>query len=144
MVKLIICIPELSAKASKAAEKSSFTYNNETQVVSLGEASGCLNLFELMKNVDANDAKEPVKVNDPDNDNLIIFWSSGTTGKKTFFSYSFYFYDFSSCNDFMIFTLIIYYIINWKQVNQKVFVGLIKVCGIGTNLLQQIPSQALY
>ena len=85
VVKLIICTPELSAKATKAAEKSTFTYNNKTQVVCLGEASGCFNLFELIKNVDANDAKEPVKVNDPDNDNLIIFWSSGTTGEKIFF-----------------------------------------------------------
>ena len=85
VVKLIICVPELSAKATKAAEKSKFTYNNETQVVCLGEASGCLNLFELMKNVDVNDAKEPVKANDSENDTLIIFWSSGTTGKKLFF-----------------------------------------------------------
>ena len=85
VVKLIICVPELSAKATKAAESSKFTYNNETQVVCLGEASGCLNLFELMKNVDVNDAKEPVKVNDSENETLIIFWSSGTTGKPLFF-----------------------------------------------------------
>ena len=76
----MICTPELSAKVIKAVEESNFTYNNGTQVVCLGKVSGCSNLFELVKDVNENDATEPVKITDADKEKLIIYWSSGTTG----------------------------------------------------------------
>ena len=65
--KLIICTPELSVKTIKAVEKSKFAQNNGTKVLCLGEAAGCLNLFELIKTVNENDAREPVTDSDPEN-----------------------------------------------------------------------------
>ena len=78
----MICTPEFSTTVINASKKSNFTSNNDTQIVCLGEASGCLNLFELMKDIDEKDAKEPVEILSPEKENLIIFWSSGTTGRR--------------------------------------------------------------
>ena len=50
----------------------------------LGQAEGCENLFDLLKDIDENDAKEAVEIEDLSKENLIIFWSSGTTGIKLF------------------------------------------------------------
>jgi hypothetical protein len=80
VAKFIICTSELSTKIIKATETFNSTRKKDLKVVCLGEAPGCLNLFELMQNVDENDATEPVKVTNPVTENLSIFWSSGTTG----------------------------------------------------------------
>ena len=87
-MKLIICTPEFAAKVSKATHKFNLAHNRNTKIACLGEAPGCLNLLELVKDVDENHAKEPFKVSDPKSDNLIVFWSSGTTG-KIYFGYPF-------------------------------------------------------
>ena len=79
--KLVICTPDSSSKVIEAVEKSKYASNNRTQIVCLGEVPGLSNLFDLMKDVKEEDAAEPIKIDDPDKEKLIIFWSSGTTGK---------------------------------------------------------------
>ena len=80
----MICTPELSSKVRNAAKKSNFASNNDVKIVCLGESEGCENLFQLLEEVDENDAKSPVETEDVNNENLIIFWSSGTTGIRLF------------------------------------------------------------
>ena len=80
----MICTPELSPKLLEAVRLSKFTCNNDTKVVCLGEAPDCLNLFDLLKPVSAEDAPEPATIVDADKEKLIIFWSSGTTGKHVY------------------------------------------------------------
>ena len=82
-MKLLICTPELSSTLKSGANKSKYASNNDIKIVCLGESKGCVNLFDLLENVDENEASDPAKVDDASNDNLIIFWSSGTTGMNT-------------------------------------------------------------
>ena len=79
-VKLVVCTPELSATIIKAVKKSNYACNNATQIVCLGEASECLNLFELLDKVKEDEALEPVTIDDAEKEKLIVYWSSGTTG----------------------------------------------------------------
>ena len=81
-MKLLICTPELSATLKSGAHKSKYASNNDITIVCLGESEGCENLFDLLENVDENEASDPAIIDDASNDNLVIFWSSGTTGMK--------------------------------------------------------------
>ena len=76
----MICTPEFSSQVRNAARKSKSASNNDVKILCLGEAEGCENLFNLLEGIDENDAMDPVEMDDVDNDNLIVFWSSGTTG----------------------------------------------------------------
>ena len=82
VVKLLICTAEHSVTLKKAANKSKFASNNDVRIVSLGEAEGCENLFKLLEEVDGSDVIDPVQINDVSTENLIVFWSSGTTGNN--------------------------------------------------------------
>ena len=82
MVKLLICTAEHSVTLKKAANKSKFASNNDVRIVSLGEAEGCENLFTLLEEVDESDVIDPVQINNVSTENLIVFWSSGTTGNN--------------------------------------------------------------
>ena len=80
-VKILVCTPELSEKVKKAVNQSKFSYNNATQIICLGKSRDCLNLFELLENVNEYEAVEPVKIDDTAKETLIVYWTSGTTGK---------------------------------------------------------------
>ena len=82
MVKLLICTVEHSDTLKKAANKSKFASNNDVRIVSLGEAEGCKNLLKLLEEVDESDVFEPIQIDDVSTENLIVFWSSGTTGNN--------------------------------------------------------------
>ena len=82
MVKLLICTAEHSVTLKKAANKSKFAVNNDVRIVSLGEAEGCENLFKLLEEVEESDVIDPVQIDDVSTENLIVFWSSGTTGNN--------------------------------------------------------------
>ena len=82
MVKLLICTAEHSVTLKKAASKSKFASNNDVRIVSLGEAQGCENLFKLLEEVDESNVTDPVQIDDVSTENLIVFWSSGTTGNN--------------------------------------------------------------
>ena len=77
----MICTPDLSPKVIKAVEQSKCASNNGAQIICLGDVPGLSNLFDLMNDVKEEDAPEIVKIDDPDKEKLMIFWSSGTTGK---------------------------------------------------------------
>ena len=62
-------------------EQSKCATNNASQIICLGDVPGLSNVFDLMKDVNEEDAPEIVKIDDPGKEKLIIFWSSGTTGK---------------------------------------------------------------
>ena len=78
--KLIICTSDTSSKTLEAVKLSEFSSINSTVVVCLGEAEGCANIFDLLKNVSIKDAPDPQDVKDLEKEYLLIFWSSGTTG----------------------------------------------------------------
>ena len=48
--------------------------------MSLGECDGLSNLLDLMKDASDQDAPSPIKIDDPEKEKMMIFWSSGTTG----------------------------------------------------------------
>ena len=77
----MICTPELSSRVSEGVKTSKYATNNGTQTVCLGDVEGMSNLFELMKDVNEEDASEPVTIEEHDKEKMMIFWSSGTTGK---------------------------------------------------------------
>ena len=74
----------MSSKVKNGALKSKFALNNDVKIVCLGKTDGCENLFDLLSEVDEKDAKKAVEIEDVSKENLIIFWSSGTTGSKFF------------------------------------------------------------
>ena len=76
----MICTPEYAERVIGGSQKSKYSSNNDIKVLCLGTATGCLNLFELLEDVCEDDSDEPVAVQDAEKDNLIVFWSSGTTG----------------------------------------------------------------
>ena len=79
-VKIVICTPNLSAVVREAVEKSKCAMEYGSQIVSLGEADGSSNLFDLMKDVTDNNAQEVVTIEEPDKETMMVFWTSGTSG----------------------------------------------------------------
>ena len=76
----MICTPEYAERVIGGSQKSKYSSNNDIKVLCLGAATGCQNLFELLEDIREEDSDEPVGVQDAEKDNLIVFWSSGTTG----------------------------------------------------------------
>ena len=68
-------------KVSEAVKKSKTATNIKTQVLCLGEEEGLPNLFTLLKDVTDEHIVQPVPIKNPDQEKIMIFWSSGTSGK---------------------------------------------------------------
>ena len=79
--KVVICTPELSARVIEGVKNSRCASDYGSQIVCLGEAEGLPNLFELVNDVNEQDAANPIRIEDPDKEKMMVFWSSGTTGK---------------------------------------------------------------
>ena len=53
----------------------------KSQVLCLGEEENLPNLFTLLKDVTDENIVHPVSIENPDQEKIMIFWSSGTSGK---------------------------------------------------------------
>lgn len=78
--KIVICTPNLFSNVFEAVQKSKHASNYGSQIVCLGEAEGSSNLFDLLKDVSDKDAGEVVKIDEPDKEKMMVFWTSGTSG----------------------------------------------------------------
>ena len=83
--KIIVCTQNNALKVSEAVKKSKTAINIKTQVLCLGEEENLLNLFTLLKDVDDEHIVQPVSIKNPDQEKIITFWSSGTSGKFWYF-----------------------------------------------------------
>ena len=76
----MICTPNLSSNIQDSVQKSKHASNYGAQIICLGAAEGLSNLFDLMKDVSDKDAEEVVKIDEPDKEKMMVFWTSGTSG----------------------------------------------------------------
>ena len=79
--KIVVCTQNNTLKVSEAVKKSKTAVDIKTQVLCLGEEEGLPNLFTLSKDVSDEHIVLPVSIKDPDQEKIMIFWSSGTSGK---------------------------------------------------------------
>ena len=79
--KIVVCTQNNTLKVSEAVKKSKSAINIKTQVLCLGEEEGLPNLFTLLKDVTDEHIVHPVSIKNPEQEKIMIFWSSGTSGK---------------------------------------------------------------
>ena len=80
-VKIIVCTKNNALKVSEAVQKSKTAMNIKTQVLCLGEHESLPNLFTLLRDITDEHIVHPVSIKNPDQEKIMIFWSSGTSGK---------------------------------------------------------------
>ena len=74
----MFCTDETSENVIKAVK--SLESKRKIHCFGFGSVSGLENVFELIENIEENQAPDPVVAKNPMKDTNIIFWTSGTTG----------------------------------------------------------------
>lgn len=77
--KFVVCIPQTADTVKKAAQLTE--QNSGPKICSLGEVEGCYNLIEKLHLVNIGQSPQPYSTSNPESDAMLVFWSSGTTGK---------------------------------------------------------------
>lgn len=112
---MVICSPETFKEVSSAAALLNLEKAGKEpriQVVCLSKTDDCQNLEEMSQEVKAEDAPEPAVFEDLSKERLVVFWSSGTTGKDLRLLSSLESWVINICSPFQDFQKVSFEIIN--------------------------------